>query len=305
MLVSSRSFMLRSFQILLPFCRFRSAEDRSGLGRSCRAVCLPGGLFLDDIQTADIRKAAGLDIQLVIAGQCAVDAGVQPIHQHQFLGGIDDLLGGVHLVVLRVHLRGEDGQQAAVQLGFHQAQQLKGAAGQVVTVVDAHRAALHAPPVVDGLAGVGVVPAAIEDGADDLDIKDIPAPLRQAHRMDGAVGEPLAEAVVPEGVGRLAGVPGVKEGDIVPVREIDGVGRVGQAGPPQQDPALGPHRAQALGGGGAKALLLSRKVASIESLLSIFRSGYDPSIGHFLFYRLFHPQIYGPHPLGLLLLLLQ
>ena len=67
-----------------------------------------------------------------------------------------------------------------LQLGFHQAQQLKGAAGQVVTVVDAHRAALHAPPVVDGLAGVGVVPAAIEDGADDLDIKDIPAPLRQA-----------------------------------------------------------------------------------------------------------------------------
>ena len=122
---------------------------------------------------------------------------------------------------------------------FHQPQQLHGAAVLPGAVVDLLRAAPHAPPVVDG-AAVGAVPGAVEHRADDLDEERVPPPFRQADGLQDAVRQTAAEAVVPVGALRLPVIPGIEDFNVFPVREIQRMGRVRQAGPAEDHSALWP-----------------------------------------------------------------
>ena len=135
---------------------------------------------------------------------------------------------------LRVQVFREDAQVILTQHLFHQIQQLQSACGQAGAVADLFRTAAHAPPVIHGPGSCGiVVPRAIKNGADDLGVKGIPPPHRQAQRLQGAVRQAAHQTVIPVGTLRLPVVAGIENFHIRPVRKIQRVGRVRQAGPAQ------------------------------------------------------------------------
>ena len=144
------------------------------------------------------------------------------------------------LVVLVIERIREDPQCLLAQQHLHHIQQMQGAARQALLVVDLLRTAPHPPPVVDS-PGTGAAPSAVEDGTDDLGIKSLPLPHRQAQGVQGAVRQPAAQAVVPVKALRLLLAACIKDVHIRAVRKIQRLCRVRQAGPPQHHPGLGPH----------------------------------------------------------------
>ena len=140
----------------------------------------------------------------------------------------------------------EDAQFILAQQLFHQVQQLQSACRQVGAVVDLFGTAAHAPPVIHrpGTAAV-VVPGAVKNGADDLNIEGFPFPHRQAQRLQRAVRPTAAQTVIPVGTFRLLPAVGIENVHVRAVREIQRVGRVWQAGPAQQHPRAGAHRLEA------------------------------------------------------------
>ena len=142
---------------------------------------------------------------------------------------------------------GKMGNSLAARFFFQQIEQLLRALGQGLVVIQPLRVTAEAPPVVDGLAAGTAVPGALEDGTDDADIEHFPLPDRQRHRLDAAIRHPAAQAVFPGAAGGLKGAAGVEQLDIRAVGEIQRFPRLLQAGPAQQDMAVGPHGAQAPG----------------------------------------------------------
>ena len=128
-------------------------------------------------QAVDGHQRPGLDVQIVVMRQCTVHALVQPVHLHELLGRIDQLFRCMQHMACGVQLAMEDAQFILAQQLFHQVQQLQSACRQVGAVVDLFGTAAHAPPVIHrpGTAAV-VVPGAVKNGADDLNIEGCLSP---------------------------------------------------------------------------------------------------------------------------------
>ena len=167
--------------------------------------------------------------------------GIQPIHLHQLFGAVNLILRGVQVVFVIIQLFREDVHIVRALQRFHQVQQLPRTAGQCFLIFQILCAAAQSPPVVHRAGGGYAVPAAVKNRAHDLHIKGIPPPYRQAQRLQTAVRQLTAQAVIPVGVGGFPAVPGVDHIDLRAVGKIQRVGGIGLAGPAQPDAACRTH----------------------------------------------------------------
>ena len=109
-------------------------------------------------QAVDLQQAQRSDIQLIVPGQAALHALAQPVHLHQFLGGVGVCSGCLGDMPLRKDARREDGELVGRKVLFQQIEQLLRALGQGLVVIQPLRVTAEAPPVVDGLAAGTAVP---------------------------------------------------------------------------------------------------------------------------------------------------
>ena len=152
-------------------------------------------------------------------------------------------------MALTVALGRENLYLPIAELALCHLEQLHGSVVQPGGVFHPLGTALEAPPVVDRPAAGGAVPCSGKHGADDLGEEHVPPPLRQAQRLQNAVGQAAAEAVIAVGAFRLPEVLTVEDFDVFPVREILRVCRIAQTGPAQHHPAVGPDGTHALSKG--------------------------------------------------------